>query len=128
MAFVDGLHIFEFALRDFIGAEAMCGPGAVICLHDVLPRTFREALRIRNTGPWVGDVWRVAPVLRRFRPDLRVRLIGVEPTGLLVIDNLNPDDRTLSASYREVVDAGLSLSLAEMMSSRDAVLQPMPRL
>src|SRR3954469_24343639 len=34
MAFIDGMHLFEFALRDFINTERNCAPHAVIVFDD----------------------------------------------------------------------------------------------
>ena len=37
LAFIDGMHLFEFALRDFANLEPHCTPESVIVLHDCLP-------------------------------------------------------------------------------------------
>src|ERR1700759_1045448 len=34
MAFLDGLHLYEFLLRDFINVETCCRRNSVIVLHD----------------------------------------------------------------------------------------------
>ena len=41
LAFIDGMHLFEFALRDFINTERHCSPKAVIVFDDILPRNCR---------------------------------------------------------------------------------------
>ncbi len=120
LAFIDGLHVFEYALRDFIGVEALAAPGCEVLVHDVLPRRAAEAARHRFTRPWTGDVWRVPMVLRRFRPDLKVRLIESAPTGLAVITGLDPANTVLMERYDEVVAHGLGLSVMEFMALRDA--------
>ena len=65
MAFLDGLHRFEYLLRDFIGAEAACHPLSLILLHDCVPSNTRMALRQFQPGDssegdaagrWTGDV------------------------------------------------------------------------
>jgi len=45
MAFLDGMHRFEFLLRDLIGTEAACHPRSLILLHDCVPLNPRMALR-----------------------------------------------------------------------------------
>ncbi len=58
LAFIDGMHLFEFALRDFINAERFSRPGGVIVFDDVLPRNADESARVRITSAWTGDVFR----------------------------------------------------------------------
>lgn len=119
LAFIDGLHVFEYALRDFIGCELLSAPGCEVLVHDVLPRRASEAARHRFTRSWTGDVWRVPMVLRHFRPDLKVRLIESAPTGLAVITGLDASNKELIDRYDEVVAYGLGLSVLDFMSARD---------
>ncbi len=119
LAFVDGLHVFEYALRDFIGCELLSAPGCEVLIHDVLPRRMAEAARHRLTRAWTGDVWRVPLVLRHFRPDLKVQLMEAAPTGLAIIAGLDSANRVLLERYNEVVAYGLSLSVADFMAARD---------
>ncbi len=120
LAFIDGLHVFEYALRDFIGVEALAAPGCEVLIHDVLPRRAAEAARHRFTRPWTGDVWRVPMVLRHFRPDLKVRLVESAPTGLAIITGLDPANSLLMERYDEVVAYGMGLKVLEFMAARDA--------
>jgi hypothetical protein len=34
LAFIDGMHLFEFALRDFANLEKCCGPASTMLVHD----------------------------------------------------------------------------------------------
>ena len=113
LAFIDGMHLVENALRDFINAERSCHPGSVVVLHDCLPLNQRMASRDRAdaerggpaqfSGWWTGDVWKLLAILPRYRPDLSVRACDAPPTGLVVVQNLNPDDRTLNDAYEAIV-------------------------
>ena len=120
LAFIDGLHVFEFALRDFIGVEALAAPGCTVLVHDVLPRRAAEAARHRFTRPWTGDVWRLPMVLRQFRPDLHVELVEAAPTGLAIISGLDAANTLLTERYDEVVAYGLRLSVMAFLAERDA--------
>ena len=35
--FIDGLHHFEFALRDFMNAERMSAPSSIVIFDDIFP-------------------------------------------------------------------------------------------
>jgi hypothetical protein len=108
LAFIDGMHLAEFALRDFINTERHCHPASVIVVDDVLPRSVDEGGRGRlgsaaDGGPWAGDVYKVIDVLRRHRPDLVVLEIDTSPTGTLVVMLPDPGDTTLAAAYDDLV-------------------------
>lgn len=115
LAFIDGMHLLEFALRDFIGVEQLCRrptfkvarsdlvtpvqvypSPSVIVFDDVFPRNQQEAARTQCPGDWTGDVWRIVDILTKFRLDLDLMPVNTQPTGLLVVTNLNPDDRLLT--------------------------------
>ena len=90
LAFIDGMHLADYVLRDFVNVERYCAPGALIVLHDAIPGNFEMTERVRRTAErrdralanaWTGDVWRILPILRRERPDLRIQILDCEPTG-----------------------------------------------
>jgi len=103
LAFLDGMHRFEFLLRDFINTERFCRPDSVIFLHDSLPHTKNITNRVQTPGAWAGDVWKVLPILKRYRPDLKMVAFDCPPTGLVACTNLNPDSTALSEVYDQVV-------------------------
>jgi predicted O-methyltransferase YrrM len=104
LAFVDGMHHYEFALRDFLNCEAHCHPGGVVMVHDAIPLHARMARRLQvfangsHEGvkdAWTGDVWRVLRVLARWRPDLRVIILDAAQTGLALVTGLDPASTVL---------------------------------
>jgi Methyltransferase domain len=101
LAFIDGMHLSEFALRDFINIEPFMADTGVIVLDDVLPRNGLEAARDRKTEPWTGDVYKVVEILRRRRPDLVVLLINTDPTGTAVVVGLDRASTILRDAYAE---------------------------
>jgi hypothetical protein len=102
LAFIDGMHLSEFALRDFINVEKHSHPAGAIVFDDMLPRTVQEAARGRETNAWTGDVFKMVGFLQRLRPRLITMLVGTQPTGLLVVIGLEPDSTVLSDSYEEL--------------------------
>lgn len=103
LTFIDGLHLFEAALDDFIGAEAWSAPGGTIVLHDCLPVAPVAARRERATRFWVGDTWKAAWALARHRPDLQIRTVLTPPSGLVIVRRLDPSSRTLTAERARIV-------------------------
>lgn len=103
LAFIDGMHWFEYALRDFINVEAWSAPNGTIVLHDCLPLFPLTASRTRHTKFWVGDVWKVVCILREYRPDLRVKIVATAPSGLCVVRGLDPKSSVLSRELDAIV-------------------------
>jgi len=81
LAFIDGMHHFEFVLRDFVAIERLADPRSTIMLHDCYPRDRRTSERVRSTVFWSGDCWRLILVLKKYRPDLEINTIATAPTA-----------------------------------------------
>ncbi|MGE0713959.1 MAG: glycosyltransferase 61 family protein [Alphaproteobacteria bacterium] len=105
LAFIDGNHLFENAIADFLNVERFAAPGAIVVIDDVLPRNAAEARRTRTTTEWAGDVWRVLPFLARHRPDLLLLPIDASPTGLLLVGNLAPGRAPCAAIGQAVAES-----------------------
>jgi methyltransferase family protein len=99
LAFIDGMHLAEHALRDFINIERHADWTSVVVFDDILPRNEREALRQRETRSWTGDIFKIPALLERRRPDLICLRVGTEPTGLLLVLGLDPASTALAARY-----------------------------
>lgn len=93
LAFIDGMHLFEFTLRDFANVERWCHAGSTVVLHDCLPIAEVAASRERRTTFWVGDCWKALECLLRERPGLRISVVPCHPSGLVVIQGLDPEGR-----------------------------------
>lgn len=99
LAFIDGMHLYEYALRDFMNVEEYSNPRTVVVLDDVLPYNAAIATREQPPGDWTGDVWKVPLILRTWRPDLHTLLVDTEPTGTAVVFGLNPESKKLRNLY-----------------------------
>jgi hypothetical protein len=108
-AFIDGMHKFEYVLRDFHNAERWCSPRSTVVLHDCLPVAPISAERERRTQFWVGDTWKALECLLAIRPDLRIHVVPTYPSGLVLIQNLNPEsaitDDELASAAKPYADA-----------------------
>ena len=54
LAFIDGMHRFEFALRDFMNIEKHSTSRSTILIHDCYPLSRHTAERGRRTSFWSG--------------------------------------------------------------------------
>lgn len=124
LALLDGRHHHESLLRDFVNVERHTGPGSVVVIDDVLPRTAEQAGREPGPKHWTGDVWRIVPSLRRARPDLILILVRTTPTGLLLVLGADRTDATLAAAYDDLTAQAASPAAeptAEILSRSSAV-------
>ena len=103
LAFIDGMHLFEYALRDFMNVERHSHAGTVVVFDDMLPSADRDADRARHRGFWAGDVFKIIPVLHRYRPDLRLIPVSTSPTGVLMVIGLDPQNTVLNENYDQIV-------------------------
>jgi hypothetical protein len=109
LAFIDGMHLFEFALRDFVNLERASHPDTTVLIHDCLPESEEGAARERTTVLWSGDVWRLIVLLREWRPDLEVSVVDWAPTGLGVVRGLDRRSTVLADHYDEIVAQYLAM-------------------
>jgi hypothetical protein len=90
LAFIDGMHLAEYALRDFLAVERYTTASSAILVDDVLPRDVALTRRVRiGTDSWTGDVYKITAALRTLRPDLVVIEVDTAGTGTLLV--LCPD-------------------------------------
>lgn len=109
LAFIDGMHHFEFALRDFANIERNCTRSSTILIHDCYPLDRESAGRDPRSSNWSGDIWRLILLLRKYRPDLSVLTIGTPPTGLGFVRNLDPGSLYLLEHHDRLCEEFLAL-------------------
>ncbi|MFN3835828.1 MAG: methyltransferase domain-containing protein [Glycocaulis sp.] len=102
LAFIDGMHLAENVLRDFIQTERRMRKSGAIVIDDVLPNHPEQATRDRRTRVWTGDVWRFAAMLEEERPDLTLTWLDTAPSGLLLVTGLSPASKHLMNRYNPI--------------------------
>lgn len=133
LAFLDGMHLFEYLLADFTNAERHMTPDGVILMHDCVPFSAAGAERDwdrRATRSWTGDVWKLLPILRAYRPDLTIRTFDTPPSGLVMVTGLDPNNRVLEERREEILDRYADLNFQDIGSAafvKDAALEPYAR-
>jgi hypothetical protein len=118
MAFIDGMHWFEYALRDFANIEAACSPGSVVFMHDCYPIDAASATRERTTKLWSGDVWKTTLALRELRPDLEIVTLDAKPTGLAMVTQLDPSSTVLVENMAAAIDHYMEIPYDEIADTR----------
>jgi Methyltransferase domain len=126
IGFIDGLHLYEQALQDFIYLEALCGPHSVILIHDTVP--LDEATQSRNcdTQFHTGDVWKVLLCLKYYRPDLDIFTIATPWTGLTVVTGVTPGSQILTDKYAHAVKRFVNVPFSEIQDQMDHKLNIVP--
>ncbi len=122
LAFIDASHRFASALLDFMCLERFARSGAAILMHDTMPFDERMASPVRSTTFYSGDVWKVIQVLRELRPDLALYTIPCAPSGLTVIENLNPASTVLWTHYSDTVARFEKAPFTDFISRRETLL------
>jgi len=124
LVFIDGMHWFEYALRDFMNVESHSNENTVVVIDDIFPNHPRQASRNRETRVWTGDVWKLYVCLKKHRPDLCIIPIDTSPTGLLIITGLDRNSRVLWDGYNPIVREIKGLAAIppdEILGRKDAV-------
>ena len=125
-SFIDGLHLFEQVLRDFINLEKYSNEETVIVLHDCIPFDEVTASRERTTDFYSGDVWKATLALRRLRPDLTMTIVPTAPTGLCLVAGLDGGNRRLEEELPQVEAEYRDLDLAYYEAHLDEMPDRIP--
>jgi hypothetical protein len=113
LTFIDGMHLFEYALRDFTHAEALAGPDSLIVLHDCLPLDAATSTREPRDDCWTGDIWKLVLCLLDHRADLDLFMIEAPTTGLFCARGLDPASPVLGHAYEALVEEYGSLEFSD---------------
>jgi hypothetical protein len=104
LAYIDGMHLAEYVLKDFMNVERHCDRFSVIVIDDIYPAHPLQAERERQSRFWTGDVWKIIPILRGARPDLVLLPVDTSPTGTLLVLGLDPKNDAVWANFDVMVD------------------------
>jgi hypothetical protein len=121
-AFLDGLHLFEFLLRDFMNTERNSLVNGIVAIHDCCPSdlkmTTRDPQNLPPKSAWTGDVWKLIPILQEYRTDLKIEVLDCLPTGLVIVSNLAPGNTILQDNYDEILARYIDKTIEDFGTSR----------
>jgi len=121
LVFIDGLHHFDQVLRDLRNTERNCRKDTIILIDDVLPSHPGQTTREWQPGAWTGDVWKIIPILKKYRPDLKIILLDSAPTGLMVVTNLDSENISLWNNYDEAVKEWIDKEVPDYIVNREGL-------
>jgi hypothetical protein len=120
------MHLFEFALRDFIAIERLCTRESTVLVHDTYPLNSVTAERERESIFWSGDIWRLVLALKKYRPDLSIDTLAAAPSGLTIIRGLDPDSRVLADRRDAIIAEFLALDFSILDADKTTTLNVVP--
>jgi len=126
-AFIDGMHLSEFALRDFMNIEKSSHRDGLIAIDDVLPDRMEYASRERNTKIWTGDIYRTVAILMEYRPDLDIRVYSIEMKGFCLVRGLDPDS-TIIGDNLDHIESRIAAGdwITPSRETLDDMIAPLP--
>lgn len=125
LVFIDGMHLIEYALTDFMWVEKYAHAATVVVIDDIFPNHPTQAERIRQSQAWTGDVWKIVDLLRLGRQDLLVLTVDTNPTGCAVVIGLDPESTDYWSNFDLWIDAQISdREPGERVLNRDRALAP----
>lgn len=122
LAFIDGMHTFDQALKDFINIERYAHPGTVVAFHDIFPVTAITATRDRKSIFWLGDTWKVVLILKEMRPDLKIFTLPTYPSGLTLVSGLDNSSKLLSHEFGNITERWMMTETDAYMPAMDVNL------
>jgi hypothetical protein len=76
--FIDGLHHSDQVIKDVENSLAHLSEGGTIVVHDCLPETYFNQVRVDHGGEWTGDVWKAIVYLKGRREDLNIKVVDYD--------------------------------------------------
>jgi hypothetical protein len=123
LVFVDGMHLFEFVLRDLINVGRYAVPTTTVLLHDCYPISAETATREHLTYLWTGDVWKIVLCLKEYCPDVHVSVVDAPPAGLGIVRHLGAEaSARLQDRYDEIVGRFVELDYSTLDGDKAVLL------
>ncbi|OGI09870.1 MAG: hypothetical protein A2Y40_08510 [Candidatus Margulisbacteria bacterium GWF2_35_9] len=103
VVFIDGLHVYEQAMKDILNALNLLKENGVIVVHDCNPLSEKAAQRNHTDGVWNGDVWKVILDISENYSNLDYFVLDAD-FGLGIISKKNNNDKFLIEFKEKYID------------------------
>jgi hypothetical protein len=121
VALIDGLHEFLQASRDLANLERYMAHDGVVFIDDFNPPSRERAEDAHSGGAWNGDVWKIAPLVARSRPDLTLHTVDADEGLAVVTGFAGPGHMPADA-----LESCKALDYAELEADRAGLLGLIP--
>ena len=111
VVFIDGLHVYEQAIKDILNSLNHLRHDGYIVVHDCNPMTENAATREWHAGVWNGDVWKAIYDIKTNYPELNYVVLD-EDFGLGIIWKDGENDRIYAPDFKQNI-VGLNYSYLE---------------
>ena len=88
--FIDGLHVYEQAIKDILNSIKFLNKNGVIILHDCLPKSIEHQRVPMSRYNWNGDVWKAIVEVRTWNNFDTFTILADEGLGIIKKRN-NPN-------------------------------------
>ncbi len=129
VALIDGLHEFRQVACDLLNLEPYMRPDGLVFFDDMNPRSASRAadvppgkVDVPGGVVWNGDVWKIAALVARARPDLTLTTVDADQ-GVGVLSGFGSGrDEDLRAE----IERCKALDYSELESVREQLLHLVP--
>jgi len=109
--FIDGLHLYEQAIKDILNALNVLNEGGYIVVHDCNPMTEKAADRKQAKGIWSGDVWKSIYDIKINYPEIDYFVLNKD-YGLGILSKKNGNENNYVPKFDENI-SNLDFSFLE---------------
>lgn len=82
--YIDGLHIYEQAIKDIKNSINFLNENGVVILHDCLPKKIWSQIVPQMYGHWNGDVWKAIVEVRTWKDVDTFTIIADHGLGVIL--------------------------------------------
>ena len=122
---ISGFHRFEQVLRDVIFAEKLCSNKSIIMVENTAPASQDDIDRadITAVAHQTGDVFKIIPIFKKYRPEMKVSTLIDVDKGITIFENLDESNHTLQYELVQAVEEVIDIPFADRDASTDMTFE-----